>query len=271
MKKIFTLLFVLSLLLLTLVGCGSSKKDVEDTKIITIGATAFPHVEILKIAEPILKEKGYTLKIEEFGDYPLINAALNDKNLDANFFQHEPYLDTEIANKGYEIVSIGKVHVEPMGVYSKNIKNLDELKDGDSISIPNDESNGGRALLLLAKYNVITLKEGVSLPSVKDITSNPKNIKFVEVDAAYLPTTVDDPKIVASVINTNFALTANLNPIKDAIVMEDKSSPYANIIVVRTENKDKPFAKALVEALNSDEVRKYIENDLADQGIIPAF
>ncbi|AMP20602.1 ABC transporter substrate-binding protein [endosymbiont 'TC1' of Trimyema compressum] len=267
MKKIILTLLTLGVVALLIVGCSTAK----DEKTIKIGATAFPHVEILKVAEPLIEAKGYKLEIQEFSDYTLMNGAVNDKNLDANFFQHEPFLNADIKNHGYQISDVGKVHIEPMGVYSKTIKSLKELKDGDSIAIPNDESNGSRALLLLEKYNIIELKDGVEVPSLNHITKNAKNIKFVEVDAASLPATIDDPKINAAVINTNFALAAKLNPIKDAIVMEDKDSPYANIIVVRTEDKDKEYVKVLVDALHSDEVKEYIQNNLAEQGIVIAF
>ena len=267
MKKILLTLLTLGSVALLIAGCGATK----DEKTIKIGATAFPHVEILKVAQPLIEAQGYKLEIQEFSDYTLMNSAVNDKNHDANFFQHEPFLNADIKNHGYQIVNVGKVHIEPMGVYSRTIKSLDELKDGDSIAIPNDESNGSRALLLLAKNNVIELESGVEVPSLNHMKNNPKNIKFVEVDAASLPATIDDPKINAAVINTNFALAAKLNPIKDAIVMEDKDSPYANIIVVRTEDKDKEFVKVLVDALHSNEVKDYIQNNLAAQGIVIAF
>lgn len=267
MKKILLTLLALGALALVATGCGGAK----DEKTIKIGATAFPHVEILEIAKPLIEAQGYTLEIQEFSDYSLMNGAVNDKNLDANFFQHEPFLNADIKNHGYTISNVGKVHIEPMGVYSRKITKLDEIKDGDSIAIPNDESNGSRALLLLAKNGVIELEKGVEVPSLNHITSNPKNIQFVEVDAASLPATIDDPKIAAAVINTNFALAAKLNPIEDAIVMEDKDSPYANIIVVRTEDKDKESTKVLVDALHSDEVKSFIENNLTEQGIVIAF
>ena len=194
--------------------------------------------------------------------------ALASKQLFANFFQHEPYLDNMNKEKKLDLVSIGKVHIEPLGVYSKKIKKLADLKKGNSISVPNDPTNEARALRLLEANGVITIKPG-ALVTVADITKNPLGLKFHELDAAQLPRTLDD--VTASVINTNFAGEAGLVPARDALVMEGSESPYANIVVVRSEDKDSPKAKALMKAVQSPEVKAYIQKNLVERGIVPVF
>ena len=194
--------------------------------------------------------------------------ALASKQLFATFFQHEPYLDNMNKEKKLDLVSIGKVHIEPLGVYSKKIKKLADLKKGNSVSVPNDPTNEARALRLLEANGVITIKPG-ALVTVADITKNPLGLKFHELDAAQLPRTLDD--VTASVINTNFAGEAGLVPSRDALVMEGSESPYANIIVVRNEDKDSPKAKALMKAVQSPEVKEYIQKNLVERGIVPVF
>ena len=211
---------------------------------IVVGVTPFPHKDIMLAAKPLLAKEGYNLVIKEFTDYVQPNMALASKQLFANFFQHEPYLDNMNKEKKLDLVSIGKVHIEPLGVYSKKIKKLADLKKGNSVSVPNDPTNEARALRLLEANGVITIKPG-ALVTVADITKNPLGLKFHELDAAQLPRTLDD--VTASVINTNFAGEAGLVPSRDALVMEGSESPYANIIVVRNEDKDSPKAKALMK------------------------
>jgi D-methionine transport system substrate-binding protein len=237
---------------------------------ITIGVTPFPHEDIMKVAKPLLAKEGYDLEIKEFNDYVQPNMALAEKQIDANFFQHIPYLENMDKEKGLNLVWVAKVHVEPLGLYSKKIKSISELKAGDLIAVPNDPSNEARALRLLEKGGLIQLKAGDGeLATVRDIAANPKKLKFREIDAAQLPRTLDD--VAASVINANFAGEAGLVPSRDAILSEGKDSPYANVIVVRAEDKDQPFVKALVKAVHSPEVRAYIEKVLAPKGIVPAF
>ena len=235
---------------------------------IVVGVTPFPHKDIMLAAKPLLAKEGYNLVIKEFTDYVQPNMALASKQLFANFFQHEPYLDNMNKEKKLDLVSIGKVHIEPLGVYSKKIKKLADLKKGNSISVPNDPTNEARALRLLEANGVITIKPG-ALVTVADITKNPLGLKFHELDAAQLPRTLED--VTASVINTNFAGEAGLVPSRDALVMEGSESPYANIIVVRNEDKDSPKAKALMKAVQSPEVKEYIQKNLLERGIVPVF
>ena len=235
---------------------------------IVVGVTPFPHKDIMLAAKPLLAKEGYNLVIKEFTDYVQPNMALASKQLFANFFQHEPYLDNMNKEKKLDLVSIGKVHIEPLGVYSKKIKKLADIKKGNSISVPNDPTNEARALRLLEANGLITIKPG-ALVTVADITKNPLGLKFHELDAAQLPRTLDD--VTASVINTNFAGEAGLVPARDALVMEGSESPYANIVVVRSEDKDSPKAKALMKAVQSPEVKAYIQKSLVERGIVPVF
>ena len=235
---------------------------------IVVGVTPFPHKDIMMVAKPLLEKEGYQLEIKEFSDYVQPNVALAEKSLDANFFQHIPYLDNMNKERSLKLAWIAKVHIEPLGLYSKKIKAIAELKEGDTVAVPSDPTNEARALRLLEKNGLIKLKAG-ELVTAKDVTENPKKIKFMELDAAQLPRTLVD--VTASVINTNFAVEAGLVPSKDAIVMEGKDSPYANVLVVRGADKDSPMAKALQKALNSPEVKDYIVKVLEPKGMVPAF
>ena len=237
---------------------------------IKIGATPVPHAEMLAEITPDLKEKGVTLQVIEFNDYVQPNIALNDKELDENFFQHEPYLrDFVNEHKEMKIKNAAGIHVEPMGIYSKKYTKLEDIPDGAKVSIPNDPTNGGRALLLLEKAGFIKLKDGVTeTATVQDIAENTKNLVISEVEAAQLPRTLDDVDI--SVINTNFAMNADLNPVKDALFMEDKTSPYVNIVVVREGDETRPEIKALIETLQSEKIKKFIDEKYKG-AIVPAF
>ena len=259
---------------LGLAACDSKEtKKVEETKVeakqtvIKIGATPVPHVEILEAVKPLLKAKGYDLEIVEFTDYVTPNIAVNEGELDANFFQHLPYLEEFNKNKNTDLVKTVNVHLEPMGVYSKKIKSLSELKDGDTIAVPNDPTNESRALDILVKEGLLTFKD-VNFKTIVDIIDNPKNLKIKELDAPQLPRVLDE--VTAAVINTNYALPANLNPLKDAIVLESKDSPYANIIVVKKGNENKDSIKALNEVINSNEIKTFI-NEKYQGSIIEAF
>lgn len=284
MKKF--LLYLLSILMIVgLVGCSGAKTGTDsankgtaqsgagntaaggDKKVIKVGATPVPHKEILEAIKPQLEKKGYTLEIVEFNDYVIPNTQLNDGQLDANFFQHIPYLQQMNKEKGLKLDYTVKVHIEPMGVYSSKIKDIKDLKSGAQVAVPNDATNEARALRVLETAGLIKLKSG-DLVTKLDITENSKNIKIQEVEAAQLPRVLKD--VEAAVINTNYALAANLNPTKDALAVESKDSPYANILAVRSQDKDKPYIKALSEALNSPEVKKFIE-DKYKGSIIPAF
>ncbi|MGH4052204.1 MAG: MetQ/NlpA family ABC transporter substrate-binding protein [Clostridium sp.] len=266
MKKILSL--VLSVVvILTLVGCGAKKETVvTDKKVIKVGASPVPHEEILDVVKPLLKKEGYTLEIVEFADFVMPNTALAEGELDANFFQHVPYLETFSKEKGLDLTYTVKVHIEPMGLYSSKYKTLSELKDGAKIAIPNDPTNGARALRVLENAGLLKLKDG-DLISKDDITENLKNFKITELEAPQLPRVLGD--VDAAVINSNFALEAKLK-LTDALAVEAKDSPYANVLAVRTEDKEKPYIKALSKALTSPEVKKFIE-DKYKGAVIPAF
>lgn len=263
MKKRRILAIALAgVLALSMVACG--KKD--DAKTIKIGVSPNPHKQIVDIAKPLLEKQGYKVEIIEFQDYVKPNIALNDKELDANFFQHVPYLNQMVKEKKLKIEATVKVHIEPMALYSKKIKKLTDLKDGATIAIPSDATNGARALKVLEYGGLIKVKSG-ELITAKDITENKKGLVFKEIQAAQIPRSLDD--VDAAVINGNYAIDAGFNPLKDALILEESSSPYANVVAVRTADKDTQKIKDLDKALNSPEVKKYIEDQ---QGkIIPAF
>ena len=270
MKKYLGVVLVVVLTIFAVTGCGANKSSSssdDNKKTIVVGTSPVPHAEILKEVQKILAKEGYTLKIQVFNDYVQPNKALNDGDIDANFFQHIPYLNSFNKANNTNLVATVKVHIEPMGVYSKKIKSLKELKAGAQIAIPNDATNGSRALLLLQNAGLIKLKN-VDLPNKNDITENKKNLKFVELEAAELPRTLDD--VDAAVINANYALQANLNPTKDALYLESKNSPYANVIAVKKGNENKPYIKALDKAITSPEIKKFIEEKYKGS-IVPAF
>ncbi len=235
---------------------------------IVIGVSPFPHKEIARVAKAVLEKEGYSLEIKDFTDYVTPNIALEEKSLDANFFQHAPYLENTVREKGFDLSWVVKVHIEPLGLYSKKIRALGELKQGDIVAIPNDPTNGARALRLLEKNGLIRVRAG-DLVTAGDITENPKSLRIVELDAPQLPRSLDDT--TASVINTNFAVEAKLIPSRDAIVIEDGESPYANVVAVRTADRDSPAVQALTRAFNSPEVKRFIETELVPKGIVAAF
>lgn len=269
MKKILALLVAISASALLLAGCGSSSNQ-QASKTIKVGATPVPHAEILEVVKPMLAKEGINLDIVEFTDYVQPNDALNDKELDANFFQHLPYLENFVKEHGnMKIVSAGGVHVEPMGIYSRKVKSLNDLPDGATIAIPNDPTNGGRALLLLQKVGLIKLKPNAGAEAtLQDIAENPKHLHFQEVEGAQVPRTLDD--VDAAVINTNYAMQASLVPTKDALAIEDSTSPYVNIVAVRAGDENRPEIQALMKALRSDEVKQFIQ-DKYKGAIVPAF
>lgn len=235
---------------------------------LVIGVTPFPHHDIMKVVQPLMAKEGYNLIIKDFDDYVQPNTALAEKQLFANFFQHIPYLENMNRERDLGLVWIAKVHIEPLGLYSRRIGSLDELKAGDRIAVPNDPTNEARALRLLEDNGLVGLKPG-ELITIRDVVDNPKGLRFSELDAAMLPRALDD--VTAAVINTNFAGEAGLNPSRDAIIIESKDSPYANVVVVREADKGSPAAEALARASNSPEVRAYIDDVLVPRGIVPAF
>lgn len=276
MKKISLILLSLFVIVMAVAGCGSDdKKAAEQPKssgaktVLKVGASAVPHAEILQVVKPILEKEGIDLQIVEFSDYVQPNLALNDKELDANYFQHVPYLENFVAEHNVNLVSAAGIHIEPMGVYSKKIKDLKEIKDGAAIAIPNDPTNGGRSLLLLEKAGLLKLKDGVGVKAtVQDVVDNPKHLQFKEVEAAQVPRALED--VDAAVINTNYAMQADLVPTKDALIIEDSSSPYVNIVAVRKGDENRPEIQALIKALKSDDVKKFI-NEKYKGAVVPAF
>ena len=225
---------------------------------IKIGVTPGPHAQILEAVKPLLAPKDIDLEIIEFSDYVVPNEALNSGELNANSFQHQPYLDNQVKDRGYKIESVATTVNFPIGIYSEKVKAMSELADGASVAIPNDPTNGGRVLLLMADEGIIKLKDNVgTAASIADITENPKNLKIVEIDAAQLPRAL--PDVDAAGINTNYAEQAGLDPVNDPILRESPKGPYVNVIAVRSEDKDKPWVKELVAAYHSAEIRDFIQ------------
>ncbi|WP_288480352.1 MetQ/NlpA family ABC transporter substrate-binding protein [uncultured Deinococcus sp.] len=234
-----------------------------------VGASPVPHAEILEFVKPTLAKQGVNLVIREFSDYVQPNLALADGSIDVNFFQHLPYLNSFQKDRPLGIVAGAKVHVEPIGVYSRRAQKLSDLKAGATIAIPNDPSNSGRALKLLERAGLIRLKAGVGVSAtVLDITTNVKRLRFRELEAAQLPRALDD--VDAAVINTNYALDAGLNPLKDALLLEDKRSPYANLLAAKPATLKNPDYLKLVKALQSPEVKAFILKKYSG-AVVPAF
>lgn len=280
MKK-WTLALISLTLVAVLAACGSKPADNasepggttggggQETVTLKVGASPSPHAKILEHIKPALEKEGVNLEIVEFTDYVLPNTQVDSKEIDANFFQHKPYLDNEIKERKLDLESVIAVHVEPLGAYSKTITSVDELKDGAVVAIPNDPSNAGRALTLLSKNGVIKLNDESKLEATaKDIVENPKNLEFKEVEAAMLPRMLDELDL--AVINTNYALEAGLDPTKDALFIEDKDNPYANLLVARPDNKDSDAIQKLAKALTSEDVKTFIEEEYKG-AVIPAF
>lgn len=264
MKKILSLILAV-LLTFTLVACGNGNSDNNK---VTIGVSPVPHEEIAKVAKEILAKDGITLEIKVFDDYVQPNLAVKDGELDANFFQHVPYLTEFNKANNTNIVPVGNVHVEPIAFYSTKVDSLDKLADGAEIIIPNDPSNGARALKLLANNNLIKLDESVDLPTVKNITENTKNIKFTEIEAALIAGAYKE--VDGAVINSNYAIGANLNPVKDGIVIEGSESDYANVIAVNKDRENDEIIKKVLSAFQSEEVKKLLEEKF-DGAVVPAF
>lgn len=266
--KLLLAAFAATLALLLLAGCASHD-DEEDAHTLTVAATAVPHAEILKQVQPILAKEGVDLKIKVFADYVQPNLQVAEKAIDLNYFQTKPYLDAFNRERGTHLVTIAGVHIEPFGAYSRKYKRIDQLPDGATVAIPNDPSNDSRALLLLARHGLITLKDPADqLATPKDITANPKHLQFKELEAAMLPRTLDEVDL--ALINTNYALAAGLDPQKDALLIEDKDSPYVNYLVGRPDNQNDPRVQKLAKALTSPAVKAYIEQHYHG-AVLPAF
>lgn len=252
MKKIKILSLAAGLLLFG--ACNSPKKD--DPNFIKVGITSGPEQQIAETAKEVAKEK-YNLEVElvSFNDYVVPNEALNNGDIDANAFQHVPYLDEQSKQRGYKLAVIGNTFVYPIVAYSKKIKSISELQNGSTIVIPNDPTNGGRSLLLLQKNGLLKLKDGIGLlPKVTDIAENPKQLKILEIEAPQLPRVLDDKEVVIAIINNNFAAQAGLDADKNGIFKEDKDSPYMNVVVSREDNKNTDKVKNFLKAYQSKEV-----------------
>ncbi|MGL4393364.1 MAG: MetQ/NlpA family ABC transporter substrate-binding protein [Fusobacteriaceae bacterium] len=238
-------------------------------KVLKVGATPIPHGELLNFVKEDLKKQGIDLQVVELTDYVTPNILLADKQIDANFFQHVPYLESFAKEKGLKLTALPPIHVEPMALYSKKVKKLADFKSGATIAIPNDPSNGGRALILLHTAGVIKLKDPKNLLATeRDIIDNPKKLKIKPLEAAQLPRVLQD--VDGAVINGNYALEAKLNPLKDALLIEGKDSPYVNIVAVRTGDEKRDEIIKLNSALRSEKVKKFIL-DKYKGGVVPAF
>ncbi|HAG76536.1 MAG TPA: methionine ABC transporter substrate-binding protein [Thauera sp.] len=259
-------LFIASLGAITL-GAATTASAADR---LVIAATPVPHAEILEFVKPLLAKDGVELEVKVFTDYVQPSMQTNEKRVDGNFFLHQPYLDAFKQKQKNDIqVVVTKVHVEPLGAYSAKHKAATDIPDGATVAIPNDPSNSGRALLLMAKNGLITLKDINSVSATqKDIAANPKKLRIRELEAATLPRILN--QVDLAVINTNYAIEAKLNPLQDSLFIEDASSPYANLLVAREDNADSAAMKKLAAALNSEEVRQFIA-DKYQGAVVPAF
>ena len=238
-------------------------------KVIKVGVTAGPHAQIFEQVKKVAARDGLKIQVVEFSDYIQPNAALVAGDLDANSYQHQPYLDAQIKDRGYKLVTAAKTVNFPIGLYSKKVKRLEDLPQGAKFGIPNDPTNGGRVLLLLQDKGLIKLKPNAGLKATPlDVVENPKKLRFVELDASQLARSLDD--LDASAINTNFAISAGLNPKTDAITVERADNPYVNILVVREADKNQPWVGRLVKAYQSEEIRKFIDKEFKG-AVMPGF
>ena len=269
MKRILVGLLAIASLVLLLAGCGKEEAKPAADAPIKVGVTAGPHANVMEFVKGEAAKQGLNIEIVEFSDYIQPNIALDQKELNVNSFQHQPFLDNTVKDKGLKIQSIGKTILLPMAIYSNKYKDLKDVPNGATVAIPNDPTNGGRALLLLQQAGLITLKDGGTVKSsVADITSNPKNIDIRELEAAQIARSLNDVDVAA--VNTNYAIPAGLNPQKDAVVVESTDSPYANVIAVRTEDVNNETYKKLLSIYQSEPVRKFIQEEFKGS-IIPAF
>ena len=260
--------FLLITLALAAVLTGCSKKD--DGTVITVGATPEPHAEMLNLIIDDMAEMGYTLKVQEFTDYVTPNEAVEAGEIEANFFQHIPYMESFNEERGYHLVNVVGTHVEPLALYSKKVSDYNALPTGAVIAIPNDPTNEGRALLLLQSAGLIKLDEKAGLTAVPaDVVENPKGFKFQEIEAASLPRVLDD--VEAAVINGNYAIPAGLTATKDGLFIEGADSPYVNVITVKEGMENDPRVQALAKAITSDEVRSYLGAKYPNGEVVPTF
>ena len=256
MKKILAIALVALLTIVSVFAQATSETQSSTTKIV-VGATPEPHAALLSLVVDDLAAQGITLEVKEFTDYVTPNDAVEYGEIDANYFQHIPYLESFNTEHGYHLVNAGGIHVEPIALYSSKYSSLSDIPNGAVIAIPNDPTNEGRALLLLQSAGLIKLKDNAGLEAIPlDIVENPKNLKFSEIEAATLPRILSD--VDAAVINGNYAIPAGLVATRDGLFVEGADSPYVNVIAVKAGNENNPAVKALVEALKSDEVKAYV-------------
>jgi D-methionine transport system substrate-binding protein len=256
-------------LTLAVASSACSRAPSDDSARLSVAATAVPHAEILAMIKPRLAEQGLALEVHVFSDYVQPNDQVAQKLIDVNYFQTEPYLDAYNRDRGTQLTTVVGVHIEPFGAYSRRFKTLAELPQGADVVIPNDPSNNSRALILLDKAGLIRLSDpNNALATLHDIVSNPKDLKFRELDSAMLPRVLD--QVDLALINTNYALDAGLDPTRDALVIEGSDSPYVNFLVARADNKDDPRVLKLAAALTSPEVKAFIEKEYKG-AVLPAF
>lgn len=283
MKKLLSLALAL-ILCLSLAACGGKEEPAPaetndsaqpaepattETVTLTVAASPTPHAVILEQCVAPLAEQGIELDIREFDDYVFPNTTVEDGEIDANYFQHVPYLDEFNETRGTHLVSVAGVHVEPMAIYAGKSDSLENLPDGASVAVPNDATNEGRALLLLESQGLIKLADSSNLSATpKDIVENPKNLTFEEVEAATIPSIVSEVDI--AIINSNYAMGAGYNPVEDSLAIESSDSPYVNILVVKEGNENNPAVQALIDVLHSDAIRDFI-NEEFDGAVVPAF
>lgn len=270
MKKRFILL-LLAAILAVLPGCGSGSstgKPLNEKKLV-VGVTAGPHEQIMEKVKEVAAKDGLEIEIKVFNDYPIVNIALAEGELDVNSFQHKPYLEQFKKDKNLDLIDIATTVNFPMGIYSNTRMSLKELKQGDKLGLPNDPTNGARALIMFEQAGLIKLKEGVGVKAtVKDVVENPLNLELVELEAAQIPRHLNE--LAAAAINTNFAMEHGFVPTRDALFLEPKDSPWVNVIAVRTENKDDPVLQKLIKAYHSDEVKQFIEETFQGS-VIPSW
>ncbi|MFS8513190.1 MAG: MetQ/NlpA family ABC transporter substrate-binding protein [Planifilum fulgidum] len=262
---------LISALLFAVVGCGTDAdtgKPLDEHRLV-VGVTAGPHEQIMEKVKEVAAKEGLDIDIKVFNDYPMVNVALSEGELDVNSFQHEPYLEQMKKDKNLDLVAVADTVNFPMGIYSNRIKDLKQLKKGDKIGLPNDPTNGARALLLFEQAGLIKLKKGIGIQAtVKDIVENPLDLELVELEAAQIPRQLDE--FAAAAINTNFAVEHGLLPTRDAIFMEPKDSPWVNVLAVRTENKDDPVIQKLIKAYHSEEVKRFVEETFKGS-VVPSW
>jgi len=276
MKKITFGIFTL-LLIILLSACGSSDEgnsgseensgdgsSEEGTTEIAVGATSVPHAEVLQEAKPLLEEQGVTLTIEEYQDYVLPNQDLAEGRIDANYFQHIPYLETQMQENDYDFVNLGGIHIEPMGIYSQNISSVEEVPEGTTLVMSRSVADHGRILSLLEREGLVKLDESVDKvdATVDDIVENPKNLQFDSgVDAATLPEIYKREEDALVAINTNYAIEADLNPSKDSLILEGSESPYVNVIAAQSKDEDSEALQTLVEVLRSEKIQTFMKEE----------